>query len=516
MSNSLKISADTSPAKKSILDLGKSLKDLKGSKVNIFSSEEKRFIKTELKQEMSAMKHRIKENSKELSKMVGEQSKMITGTQEELELRKKILEAYKTQAKLGKQLGNLQTGSKSMGGGIGNSLAGGGSGIGGMIAKFIGGAALGIAAMGIAKTFQATGQYVGGAGQRNRLKGLGVGEDSFGSAQGMARVGLTEQDMIQRRIEATSVLGRQGTNNDTEMRKAGFERAFGLEGGTMTGIAGSMRGQLGGEGATDVQMKLQASIMAAGIEDAIGPYLQTAVGLLTAINEHGTANTSEMLAMMAQLTKDGQRTPELMSKAFSTVNSAIKGASGEQSAFLQTAFAKAGIGGGTLGGTKFAMSSGGLMGLNKDELMKRGYNPELLKSLEGKGMFSGLGDRTNAVMNQFKSSGGMKQSDKFSGMTDANKMIPMNNLANSVFGTQGEQGFDVLQMLEKVQNKQMTQKQFDKKLKDMQSSNDPVASRLDDINKTLSGQTQILSDINTNLMETLGKKEPSVVMNWLV
>lgn len=506
MSSQLKISADTSEVKKSILDIGKTMKDLKGSKVQVFSSEDKKFIKTEMKKEVALMKQKLKENRDELKKMVDAQKDLTAGSKEELENRKKILEGYKTQAKLAKQLGQTQKAVKSggsvdqaQGGMMGNLMA---------FAKMIPGlAAVATIGYAISKGVQANDQYVKGASGRNKLKGLGVNDESFGSAEGLARVGLTEQDMIQRRIDATSVLGRQGTSNDTEMRKASFERAYGLEGGTMTGIAGSLRDTMGGAGATDAQMKLQSSVMAAGIEDAIGPYLESAVQLLTAINENGATNTAEMTAMLAQLTKDGERTPEMMAKMFGGMDSSVRGASGEQSAFLQSAFARSGIGGGTIGGTKFSMASGGIMGMNRDELAKRGYNKDLLNNMEGNGMFSGVGKRTGAILDQIKSSGGMSAGQSISGISDTNQMVGMGNLASSALGIKDpSQAFDALMMMEKVQNKQMTQKQFDQKMKEMQEGGDPSLKRLDAINNTLSGQTELLRNINANLMEGLGKE----------
>src|SRR6266481_1860901 len=236
MSNQLKISADTSEAKKSILDLGKSMKDIKGSKVAIFSQEDKRFLKTELKRELALMKTKLNENKMAIAQMVNEQSKLVAGTKEELEMRKKIVDAYKVQSKLGKELGEVQKAKRDLpsgGGGVLSSLTG-------MLSKIPGLAVLATAALAISKTIQATGQYTAGAANRIKLKGLGVTEDRFGSAEGLARAGLTEQDMIQRRIESTKILGRNGATNEGEMRKAGFEKAFGLEGGTMTGIAGQL------------------------------------------------------------------------------------------------------------------------------------------------------------------------------------------------------------------------------------------------------------------------------------
>jgi hypothetical protein len=506
MSSSLKISADTSEVKKSILDLGKQLQGLnKGSKFQVFSNDDKKFIKSELNKEMALMKQKLQQNRAEIGKLVEAQDGLVSGSKEELENRKKILDAYKTQAKLAKQLGKTQSMGKSGGdldkgaGGLLNGLMN--------FAKMIPGlAAAATIGYAVTKGMAANDQYVKGAPNRNKLKGLGVDEDSFGSADQLGRVGLSEQDMIQRRVDATSQLGRSGTSNETEMKKAGFERAYGLEGGTMTGIATQMRGQKGGEGATDAQMKLQASVMAAGIEDAIGPYLESAVQLLTSINENGTANTDEITALMAQLTKDGHRTPEQLSKTFGDINNGVKGASGESSAFLQQAFARAGIGGGTIGGTKYSMSSGGIMGMDRGALEKRGYNKDLLDNMDTSGMFSGAGKRTGAILDMMKQSGGMKPGDKISGIKDTDKMVGMGNLANNVLGTKGDQGFDALMLMEKVQNKEMTKKQFDEKMKKMQDSNDPAAVRLDKINNTLSGQTEILRTINTNLMESLGKE----------
>lgn len=501
MSSQLKISADTSEVKKSILDIGKSMRDLKGSKVSIFNAEDRKFIKSEMKKEITLMKARLKENREEISKMIKEQQKLTAGSKEELEIRKKILEGYKVQAKLAREMGQAQKASKGVGensGGMMGSLMG--------IARMIPGiAAVATIGYGLMRGKQANDQYLGGASNRNKLAGLGGGDQNFGSPGDLARVGLTEQDMVQRRIDSSSRLGGAATN-ESEMRNAGFERAFGLEGGMMSGIANQMRGSMGGSGAQDAQLKLQASVFAAGIEDAVAPYLESAVQLLTSINESGTTQTAEITSLLAQLTKDGERTPEMLAKTFASINDSVKGATGEQSSFLQTAFARAGIGGGTLGGTKFAMSSGGIMGQDRGSLEKRGYNKQLLDSMEKNGMFQGAGQRTGAILQMMQQAGGLSAGESISSISDPDRMVGMNNLANNVFGTKGDQGFDTLMMLEKVQNKQMTQKQFDSKLKEMQEGKDPSISRLDKINGTLAGQTEVLNKINTNLMEALGKE----------
>lgn len=503
MSNSIKISADTSEAKKGILDFAKGLKDIKSSGINILSQDDKKFMKNEMKKEMGLIRDKIKANAEELKKAIKLQKSMVKDTKEELELRKEIIESYKTQAQLAKEHGKI---SQAMGKKVGAETAEAGMSMISKLPMLLAAMTVGFA---IIKTVQATQQYRASTGGRNRLKGLGVGEDDFGSPEELARVGLTNEEMIDRRIQAESALGRDGgTSNSIEMKKAGFERAFGLEGGTMTQVAAQMAPQLGGKSASDTQMKLQASIFAAGIKDRIGPYLEASVNLLTKINADGMGNTSDIIALMSQLTADKERTPEMIASAFSTIDQSIKGATGEQSSFIQTAFARKGIGGGTLGGTRFAMESGGLLGLDRGELEKRGYNKDLLSSLEQSGIVSsggkgGTGDRAGALLDQFKTAAGGAGS--ISGIKDPDKMFGLNNLANKMFGTKGNQGFDALMMLEKVQKKQMTQKEFQGKLKQMQESS-PETDRLDLINKTLSGQTELLQKINSNIMMGFGIK----------
>lgn len=508
MSSSLKISADTSSVKKSILDIGKSIKDLKGSKVTIFSPEDKKFIKGEMTKEIALMKNKLKENRDLIADAVKEQQGMVAGTKEELALRQKILEAYKVQAKLGKDLGSTQ---KSHGS---TDSSGGGmmSGIMGFMKMIPGLAAVATIGYAVTKGKQANDQYVAGSGSRNKLKGLGVSDENFGSPEALARVGLTEQDMVQRRVDATATLGRNGSSQAGEMRKAGFERSFGLEGGTMTGIAGQLRGQMGGEGANDAQMKLQASVFASGIEDAIGPYLESATQLLSSINENGSTQTTEIMGMLAQLTKDGKWTPEMISKTFSGMNESVKGATGEQSAFLQNAYAKAGIGGGSIGGTKFAMSSGGIMGLNEGELRKKGYNEEMLGQMKGSGMFKGASDRVGAISDQIRASGGMKPGENFKDVKSLDQKIGVGNLASKTLGIKDpELAYQALMMGDDVKNGKMKPEEFQKKMKSIQEQDaDPSIARLDKINGTLSGQTEYLKKINTNLMEALGKQAVQV------
>ena len=508
MSTSIKISANTSDVKKSLLDLSRDVKSIGKTKISIFSESDRKFVKEELNKELTLMKTKLQENRSEISKMVVEQEKLEKGSKAELEQRKKIIEAYRTQAKLASQASKIETQSKSLGGfgGIGGAQQT--SGMAGILAKvgsLVGGAALAVGALAVMKGFQANQQFVAGASNRVRARGLGAASMNVGSPQELANAGLTEQDFISRQNATVGRLGREGGSRQSIMQQAKFERAFGLEGGTMANSSSALRASFGGKGADQAQMKLQASVFASGIEDALGPYLEASTELLAEINKNGLTNTDEVINMMSQLVKDGKRTPEQIAESFKTLDTAVKGASGESSAFLQTAFARGGIGGGTVGATRLAMSSGGMFGLSEEELAKRGYNPGLIKNMKGAGFTKGLGQRSGAILDQFKSSMGMGKGQNIGDITDVNQMTSLSHLSNSVFGTQGVEGFEAAKMLEQVQNKQMSQKQFDAKLKDLQEGKDPQVSRLNKINQSLEGQTEILRNINTNLMEALGK-----------
>lgn len=512
MASQLRIGADTSDAKKNILDLGKSVKSVGDSKIQIFSNEEKRFIKQEMNRELIAMKDNLGRNKQIIGDLVKEQRKMTTGSKEELQHRDKIVKAYRTQSKLAKQIKDTQAAQKTVGPASAMGKAGAGiSKTFSKYAKILAVAGIAAGAVGVPLAISSAKQFMGGAAGRTRLTGLGVNERAPFGPERMARAGLTEQELTERRGRAVGVLGRRGGRAQSVLQQAEFERARGLEGGTMMNVAGGLRGQFGGRGAEQAQAELQASIMASGMEDAIAPYLEAMTSVLAEINENGMTNTTELIAAMGEITAQGKRTPEQLARTFTSVNESIKGSTGEANAFLQTAFARGGIGGGTIGGTRFAMETGGVLGLDQSEFTKLGFdNPELLRNMQSAGQFSGLQERAGAVMNQFRRSAGLKEGQRIGDITDPSQLQAIQNLSNKIFGTEGTGGLEAISALSQVESGDMKKEEFNKRLTDIKEGKNPQVERLDKINATIAGQTEILVGIRTNIKENVGRETAKV------
>ena len=492
----LKISADTSQVKKSIMELGDNLKKMNANqKVTVFSSEERKFIKSELNAQFNKLKTNLGDSKKQVKELFVELSKVTKGSDKELQVKKKITDELKKQVKASKELSSMK--SSGAGGGMGS----GGGMSGGVVGKIT--AAAGAYAASIA--YRSVSAFKQGAGSNISLQGLGVNPRSGFSSRQLADSGLDVNSMMEKRVNATRLLGREGGNEAGVLGRARFERSKGLEDGTLMNVAGSLRSSFGGSGANDAQMKLQASILSSGIEDALGPYLDAATDMLSNINENGVTSTTDIIAAFGDIAKSGQRTVEQSAKLFGGIDSSIRGASGEADAFFQNAFSRAGIGGGAIGTTKFAMEAGGLAGLDSNELLAKKYEPALVADFEKYGISSNSGGasrRAGAITSQARQNLGI--SGSFSGIKDARTAAMASQFGNTMFGTQGFGGLDALRLLEQVESKKISRKTFDKKIEDIRN-NTPELKGLAAINDSLSGQTTILDNISTSLKVISGE-----------
>lgn len=507
----IKITSDVKEVKKSILGLSKDLKNLGQSKVALFTAEDRKFLKGELKRELSAMHGQLARNRAEIEKMLQAQKGLVKGSKEEAENRLKLLQAYKTQQNLFEKAKATEARGAGAFGGGGGTRGGGGmlSALGGrgLIAGLL-------AAAGIAKVASFAGQaavrggqtYAAGASNRLAITGLGASNIGPGQEANLARVGLTEDEANDRRVTALRRLGRRAGSAQNIMQQSGFERSYGLEGGSLLNTATALRANFGGEGADDAQRRIQASIIANGLDEALGPYLESMTGLLDSINENGISATDEVINVLGSLQRTSGRTAEQNSKAILGLNSSIKGSSGESNAFLQQAFAEAGIGGGRLGGTQDAISGGGITGLNAEQLAKEGYNPELIKNLGTQGFLGdsrgGVQARASAILKQIKGRSGL--SGPLSSITSAEQYGAVGGVAASGLNLpNADEGFRQAQLLEQVAKGGITGDKAEKILADLEKGALPE-KRLEDVNKTLSGLVDVANSINKNVEISAG------------
>jgi len=510
MANKLKIQGDTSGITKSITDLGRQLKKVgkDTNPVSIFDKNERTFIKEELGKAIEQMNKQFSVGKNIISDLIKEQKSLKKGSESELKIRRKIVDAMKDQSKLSQEISSTK--GAFGGGGEGGGGKGFFGGIGGILKKL----ALGAGARATYLGFKANSQFVDSSADRVRAQGLGMSPDSLneGTSEELASSGMTRREFIQSRIQATSLGSREAGSGQATLQRGQFERTFGLEQGQMTDVMSMLRPSLGGDEANDAQMKLQESIFSAGIEDAIGPYLESITGLLSEINETGMTSTSQLINAFAGLSADGARTPEQLAATFGGLDSSVKGSSGERNALLQQAFANSGIGGGTIGGTQFAIESGGIMGMDRGEFEDRGFSPDMLDTMGGMGLFGGEGEgggletRGGSLLDMLRSFGGMEEGDSFGDMTDPGQITSMANFSNNMFGTQGAQGLDTAMILEKVESGQMTREAGTQAIKDIKQGKTPDSGRLDIINDSLAGVTQILRKTHESNLDILGRQ----------
>jgi len=373
------ITGDTSQLRRSILDVSKTVnKELKSSKINLFTEDSKNFLRKEAKEHLSTIKKNVTQIRKEVEEEAKALKNVTKGSAKELELKEKIIAKTKLLNKLEKERSSIQGGLTNLNqgrlGGMLKKIPGLGKlGMGGALATG------GIAALGLAGSFALSRAKAGadtyqqGLGDRVKLLGRGVADLETLNPQEAAAAGLNAQSLRAQRLKALDVFGRSGATQEATIQRSKFERGFGIESGTLSGLGANLRGVMGGQGAQRSVMSMQASLIASGITDEIGPYLQTSANLLNNINERGFTFDDQTLGLFNKLIDNTGRIEE-SNKLINGVDDAIRSSTGEQNAFFQDVYNLAGIGGGTIGGTQAAIRSGGFFGMNLEK-MGQGISP---------------------------------------------------------------------------------------------------------------------------------------------
>lgn len=521
--NKIKISADTKEIRKSLLELSKDVKKIGDSKVGIFSKEDRDYLKAGAKTALENIRKQMESNRKELTNALKEQSKTNKTVVEEYKARQKIHDIMKKQIALQKQMQQAQELEGFATGGISGFLKRMKGGAGGSLSKLgVGGALRMLGPMGMAagagaflygRGRRSYSTFQGGINDRLMLRGRQVGDMGLEDERRAERAGLNAQTMRRARLGAMDVFGRAGSTQQAVMQRAEFERNFGIQQGTMAGIGGQMRGTLGGRGANRAVMTIQASLIASGITDEIGPYLETAAQMLTDMNEKGITFSDSATALLSAVAGGGAIAPERAGRLIGGIDQAIRGSTGEANAFFQQVFAGAGIGGGNLGGIQAAMRSGGLFGANIEQNYMTDVDRRAFQTM-------GIGGRTMGGVAQST----MKNLDTLFGseslidkmlknpktaQAGAARRLQRNQFIMETFGLQNEvQASEVNRLLKDAADPRTSaekQLKIQEKIKGMQKGTTELGN-LQKINESTAAVADILANKTITTQDKMGEQ----------
>lgn len=518
----IKISANTTEFRRSIMDLGRLVKGTMGkTSITLFDAETKKLLAGEAEGQINKLNVRINRLNALISSYARKSKEAAGNAKLELEYRQKmvqatdrLVQAQKQRGQLGEALQGLKGGGGFLGGlgkglagipGIGGLMRGMGLGPMGMLGLGLGGAAVGAGAYGYSRLSAGYDRYSETLDTRLRLRGRGVRDvDMNAPLRGQfAGLGVNEGELQQARLQGVEMFGRGGTTQEQMLQRARFARGAGLDLQQLQGFAAPMRAQVGKEGATRDFLKLQASMLAAGIEEEVGPYLETAVGLLTDIRENGLVDTDQLLSALAGFTRQGV-SPERSSMLLRGLQGAVQGSTGEANAFFQAAFGKAGIGGRTLGGIQGAISTGGVFGLNLEDY--KGMSERDRRMFRGMGFEKGFQKRTGAIKGMLEQT--------FGGAQDEQSRLSMFRfMTQTGMSKNVADAAEMFGLLEKGETDPTKLKEFEKRLQENQlSTEEKMLKNLEDIKTSQDGQLDNVKTLREITEYALGKTvAPTVV-----
>ena len=478
MSHSLKIDGDFSSVKKGVKELAKEFKSLGKTPTSIFSKEDAALLSRQTLDVTKALEKELDKINRNAERFKKVMKNNTLNAENQVKAAKKYNQMLKERVSIQKSLGQIKdfegaVRGPSRAGRFGGGLSKGVGSIPGMgtMSKLgglgmMGGLGLGVGALGAFgayKGYQGYQQFKGGAGQRLKMAGRGI-EDTSGISPGLAKLGYTPEQIRNQQLKGQTTFGKEGGTQGAVLQRAQFERARGLDKGSMTEASQGLRGSMGAKGAQEAMFKMQATILANNITDNIGPFLETSAAMLTSMNENGLPADSEVLALMASMTKGGTSEARSMRQIMSA-NQAVKGSTGDANAFIQSMFAGKGIGGGTVGGAQEAISMGGLFGTDESKLKDQfGMSEKQIKDYQklgitGKG--TGFKGRTGGMLDFAK--------ENFGGSPQ--ETLRKGKFFKEIFGTQsGGEALGFLNKLEKAQGDPKKVAKIEKEIKEAAKS----------------------------------------------
>ena len=522
------IDGNLDPLKKSILGVSKLLqKDFGKSKIELINPETRKFFQTEAAKGVRSLDAALGHMNATLKKQVAAFSTMKGSLKDQekaklaiLALEEKLLEKAEARSRLEKAAGlnKERTFGHQFQRRLGLGKLGAAyeeQGMAGMAGGALAGAGIAALLYGGSRVMAGRQTYLSGIPDRLKMMGRGMNDLAPSDMGQTSDAGLNALTLRSARLRDIDVFGKEGASQESVIRRARLERGYGLDEGTFSGAGAQLRPTLGGKGADVTIMKLQASLIASGIKDAIGPYLDTATSLLSDINEKGFVNDESILGLFNTLMKSGAGEGKI-SSLMGGMDQGIRGSTGEANAFWQNVLNKAGVGGGTVGGTQAAVQMGGLFGANvgKDALMdERSKNTfrQLGISREGE---SDPGAYTRTVAREtlkqlgddnpelLRLEGSKKPEDQ---ARAANMRLVEFRKAAMAMGLKGpQQGAEAISVLRKAVAEGGSPEDLKKAIEDMKEK-DPQIEALDKINKSIDGQTDILAATRKSIEDDIGK-----------
>ena len=426
----IKINADISGVKKSLQEITQSAKALGKSPIDLLSPTTVKMLQGEANAQLGELQNKAKALRNEMEAQARAVDKAARGTKKYADEMAKLVNLSKQVSMNQSQQGQMKGIAGSMGGGGGGMMGrmGGKAGMMGMVGGGLvaaGGAAL---AYGASRVMGGVNKYKGSVGERIQMRGMGM-DPSMRQSERAAGVGMDQGQLRQARMGGVRAFGAAGGGEGATLKRAEYERSFGLDQGKLSELGGSMRAPIGGKAAAEDIQKTLESAVSAGLEDAdIAQYLETAVGLLESIDSSGIKDRGAMLQALSDVSRMTGEAPEKIAKGLGGIDAAIGGSSGEANAFFQQAFAKQG--GGTIGGAQFA-TEGGLTGMDLSRVAglsdaQRGQ----LGGIAG----GGASKRAGSILKQFKAQG-IDVERLRSGKASTEEQIVAGRFAKQLFGT---------------------------------------------------------------------------------
>ena len=446
----IKINADVSAVKKSLQEITQSAKQLGKSPIDLLSPTTVKMLQGEANAQLGELNNKAKTLRNEMEAQARAVEKAARGTKQYASEMQKLVTLSREAAQNQSQIGQMKGVAGSMGGGGGGRRGGMMGRMGGMmkgLGGLAGGALLGaggaLVGYGASKIMGGLGSYKAGMGERIQMRGMGM-DPTMRQSGRAAGLGMDQSSLRQARMAGSRAFGAEGGGESATLRRGEYERSFGLDSGTMAGMGGAMRQQVGGKAAAADIEKSLASAVSAGLQDAdIGAYLETAVGLLGSIDSTGIKDRAQMLGALADVTRATKDSPEQIARGLGGMDQAISGSTGERNAFFQQAFG--GRKGMSMGESQFAVE-GGLTGLDMGRVA--GLSGAQRKQLGGIG--GGSQQRAQSILKQF-SSQGIDVERLRSGKASKQEQIVAGRFAKQIFGTKtSAEGLGQLGLLSQV------------------------------------------------------------------